>query len=157
APAGAQVVDGRGKYLIPGLWDMHAHLTDSSFGRMYLAHGVTGVRHMFSTNPWYSPRGDDKARKAGKCLFPRLVAAERMLDGPVPVFPWPISNNVVCARTAEDGRAAVARVQAAGDDFVKVYTLLPRAAYRAAAAEARKRRLPLVGHVPHEVPVAEAS
>src|SRR5262245_50400657 len=79
-PAGAQVVDGRGKYLIPGLWDMHAHLTDSSFGRMYLAHGVTGVRHMFSTNPWYSPRWDDKARKAGKRLFPRLVAAERMLE-----------------------------------------------------------------------------
>src|SRR5262245_46246557 len=47
-PAGAQEVDGRGKYLIPGLWDMHVHLTDSSFGRMYLAHGVTGVRQMFS-------------------------------------------------------------------------------------------------------------
>jgi imidazolonepropionase-like amidohydrolase len=153
-PAGARVVDGRGKFLIPGLWDMHAHLTHPAFGPLNVANGVTGARHLFSTNPWYSPR---RSKRPGGPLFPRLVAAERVLDGPVSILAWPVNRNVVAAANGAEARAAVRRLKADGEDFVKVYSTLPREAYLAAVAEARALGLPVVGHVPYSLSAAEAS
>src|ERR1700746_900613 len=157
-PKGATVINGRGKFLIPGLWDMHVH---TIFGNwipkdenlilpLFVANGVTGVRDM---------GGDLDALKdwrpriaAGKLLGPRMVIAGPMLDGPTPRFPSsaPISN-------AEDGRETVDRLKNAGVDFIKIQSLMPRDGYFAAAAEARKVGIPFVGHVPDAVRASEAS
>jgi imidazolonepropionase-like amidohydrolase len=92
-PKAARVVDGRSKYLIPGLWDMHVH---EIFGAwlpedekitpvLFVANGVTGVRDMGGD---LEPLKKWRARIAeGKLLGPRMIIAGPMLDGPIPQFP----------------------------------------------------------------------
>lgn len=158
APAAATVVDGRGKYLIPGLWDMHVHevfgdwlpRNEKVVPLLFVANGITGVRDM---------GGDLEVLKewrariaAGQMLGPRMYIAGPMLDGPVPRFPSsaPVAN-------ANDGRRVVDDLKARGVDFIKIQSLIPRDGYFAAAAEAKKVGLTFVGHVPDAVRASEAS
>jgi imidazolonepropionase-like amidohydrolase len=154
-PAGATVINGREKYLIPGLWDMHAHLADESFYDLLICHGVTGVRHMMTINPAFRP-GEPADRAVGP-VQPRLVKADHVLDGPDTLFPFLLRGSVYRAGTAAEARDAVGQIRGKGNDFLKVYNHLPREAYLAAVAEARAVGLPVVGHVPHAVTVVEAS
>jgi len=157
-PKGATVIDGRGKFLIPGLWDMHVHTIfgdwipkdENLILPLFVANGVTGVRDMGGD---LDALKDWRARiAAGKLLGPRMVIAGPMLDGPTPRFP---SSAPIA--TAEDGRETVDRLKNAGVDFIKVQSLIPRDGYFAAAAEARKIGIPFVGHVPDAVRASEAS
>ena len=158
APAGAKTVDGSGKYLIPGLWDMHVHQV---FGDwlprdekvvlpLFVANGVTGVRDMGGDldvlKEWRA------ATAAGNLLGPRMIIAGPMLDGPVPRFPSsaPVAN-------AADGRKVVDDLKARGVDFIKIQSLIPRDGYFAAADEAKKLGIVFVGHVPDAVRASEAS
>lgn len=151
-----RVIEGRGKFLIPGLWDMHVHaLWDTTVARNFLAqcvvNGVTGVRDMGGTIPVLQAANQRIAD--GEWLAPRLVAAGVVLDGPEPVSPeisWPIAD-------AAAARAAVDSLAALGAHFIKVYTLLPRAAYFAAIARAHERGLAVAGHLPFEVSPGEAA
>jgi imidazolonepropionase-like amidohydrolase len=158
APAGARVIPARGKYAIPGLWDMHVHTV---FGDwlprnervtlpLFVANGVTGVRDMGGDLPvlkeWRA------AIAAGRLLGPRMVIAGPMLDGPVPRFP---SSAPVA--TPADARRIVDELQAGGVDFIKIQSLVPRDGYFAAAAEAKKLGITFVGHVPDAVRASEAS
>ncbi|MGC2194680.1 MAG: amidohydrolase family protein [Terriglobales bacterium] len=158
APKGAHIVDATGKFLIPGLWDMHVH---TIFGDwlpkdekiilpLFVANGVTGARDM----------GGDLAElkawraqiAAGKLLGPRMVISGPMLDGQVPRFPSsaPVKN-------AADGKRIVDELQTSGADFIKIQSLIPREGYFAAAREAKRLGIPFVGHVPDAVRAAEAS
>src|ERR1700746_148038 len=84
-PASARTVDGRGKYLIPGLWDMHVHGTRfESTLPLYIANGVTGVREMFG------PAGANKFRAdlaAKHLIAPHIYLASPIVDGKPPVWP----------------------------------------------------------------------
>jgi imidazolonepropionase-like amidohydrolase len=157
-PSDASVVDATGKYLIPGLWDMHVH---EAFGDwipanervtlpLFVANGITGVRDMGSDLKVIEHWRAEIA--AGRLLGPRIVLAGPMLDGPKPAFPSsvPIAN-------ARDARRAVDDLQARGVDFIKIQSLIPRDAYFAAADEANKRGIVFVGHVPDAVRASEAS
>lgn len=159
-PQGARTVDGRGKYLIPGLWDMHVH---TAFGEwlpswtgqkisfpLFVANGVTGVRDMGSDLQVVKRWRDEIA--AGKLLGPRMVIAGPMLDGPKPRFP-----SSVAVSTPVDGRKAVEELTAAGVDFIKIQSLIRRDAYFAVADEAKKRHITFVGHVPDAIRAREAS
>jgi dipeptidyl aminopeptidase/acylaminoacyl peptidase/imidazolonepropionase-like amidohydrolase len=150
-PADAQVVDATGKYLIPGLWDMHVHIVDrDSFLKLCLANGITGVREMANyPGPILTLRNQINE---GKLLGPHLVMAGPILDGPKPA--WPFS---IAVANAADGRKAVTTVKKQGVDFVKVYSLLPRDGYFAIADEAKKQGLSFAGHVPESVSALEAS
>ncbi len=155
-PPGATVVDGRGRYLIPGLWDMHVHaLFDAEVARTFLprfvAAGVTGVRDMGGTVEVM--RAARFALLAGTLVGPRLVAAGRILDGPQPVDP----SVSIAVGSPEEARAAVDSLANHGADFIKVYTLLPRAAYFAVLREAERVHLPVAGHVPAGVTTLEAA
>jgi imidazolonepropionase-like amidohydrolase len=157
-PPQATVVEARGKYLIPGLWDMHVHTV---FGDwlprnervtlpLFVANGITGVRDMGSdldvVKQWRAQID------AGKLLGPRMYIAGPMLDGPVPRFPSsaPVAN-------AADGRRVVDELKAQGVDFIKIQSLIPRDGYFAAADEAKKIGITFVGHVPDAVRASEAS
>ncbi len=150
-PEGAQVVDVKGKYLIPGLWDMHVHTANPSFLPLYLANGVTGVRDMHALDP-DAIFGLRKQVQEGKHPGPRVFAAGPLVDGPKPLVP-----SSLVAANATEGREAVRKLKKMGADFVKVYTKLPREAYLSIADEAKKQGLPFVGHVPESVSAAEAS
>jgi hypothetical protein len=145
--------DAGGRWAIPGLWDMHVHaLWDeevaSAFLPAFTRAGVTGIRDMGGSLEVLR-----RTRLEPDPLWPRIVAAGRVLDGPEPVDPS-ISEPLTDAAAA---REAVARLQAEGVDFVKVYTLLPRDAFFAAADAAAAAGLPLVGHVPAAVTPLEAA
>ena len=156
-PEHATVVDGRGKYLIPGLWDMHVHTAfgewvppDENTLLLFVANGVTGVRDMGSD---LAVVGRWRAEiAAGKLIGPRMIIAGPMLDGPTPRFPAsaPVAN-------AADGARVVSELKAQGVDFIKIQSLIPREGYFAAAKRARELGITFVGHVPDAVRAAEAS
>jgi imidazolonepropionase-like amidohydrolase len=150
-PAGVQVVDGRGKYLIPGLWDMHAHMEASgeSWLPLHVANGVTGIRDMGSDLDVILRMRD--ATSSGRTLGPRIVAAGPILDDAP--GNWPFRLRV---RNAEEGRSAVVLLQRRGVDLIKVHNHTPRTAFFGIAEEARRQKLPLAGHVPMNVTAEEA-
>ena len=148
------LINGTGKYLIPGLWDMHVHgaypLFPALLGPQYIANGVTGVREMFGDlaviRQWRATSA------TADTIWPRVVASGHIVDGKPPI--WPTS---VVAVTEADGRHAVDSLKEAGADFIKVYSLLPRAAYIGVAKRAKELGIPYVGHVSYSMTVAEAS
>lgn len=151
-PRDARVVNGAGKVLIPGLWDMHVHLTAPGEVALpaLLARGVTGVRDMGGSlkvlRRWQS------GVRAGTLLGPRIVAAGPILDGP----PARGVRGRRAVATAEEGVQAVRELKGEGVDFIKTHSLLPRDAYFAIAAEAKRQGLAVCGHVPNEVRLDEA-
>jgi imidazolonepropionase-like amidohydrolase len=155
-PAGARKLDGRDKYLIPGLWDMHVHVTHDQFRTLFLAHGITGIRHMFSFSRWSSPRHWRTPAKQ-PLVAPRLVLSDSMLDGHRPALPLLLRANVYRAKDARSARKEVKAFKTRQEDFVKVYPCLSREAFLAVLDEARKQGLPVAGHVPHAINVGEAA
>ena len=148
-PADAQVVNATGKFLIPGLWDMHVHWYGRDTFTLFIANGVTGVRQMFGNSDLL--RWRDQIAK-GSLLGPRMVVASPIVDGPQPIWP-----NSIAVGNEEEGRKAVSRVKQSGADFVKVYSLLPRDAYFGIADEAKQQGITFAGHVPNSVSPQEAS
>lgn len=158
-PKEARVIDAHGKFLIPGLWDMHVHLAgvsaDPSWSKqvflpLLLANGVTGVRDM---------GGDLEALlswkrdvESGALLGPHIVASGPWLAGSGKKSPeqFPVAN-------AEEARAAVRELKQRGADFIKIISLPSREAFLAVADEAKKQELTFVGHVPPVVTASEAS
>ncbi len=149
-PKDAQVVDATGKFLIPGLWDMHTHLVTLDFLRLCIANGVTGVRDMGGVLEQLSFWR--KGVKEGRIVGPRIYAAGPIVDGPKPF--WPFSVPVA---DEKQGRQAVVSLKQRGVDFIKVYSLLSREAYLAVADEAKKQGLPFAGHVPLSISASEAA
>lgn len=148
-PPGVKQVNAAGKFLIPGLWDMHVHWYIKDYFSLFTANGVTGIRQMFG-NPDLLRWRQDIAK--GTFQGPRMIVASPIIDGPKPVWP----NSIAVSNEAE-GRKAVSKVKQQGADFVKVYSLLPRDAYFGIADEAKRQSIPFVGHVPFAVSPAEAS
>jgi hypothetical protein len=149
---GAQMVDGRGKFLIPGLWDMHMHLGPPEiFFPLLIANGITGVREMFSGIPMETIRAW-RARSD----VPRIVAPG-FIDGAPMLWTGPAPPGALAVETREQARFAVRALAQTGVDFLKVYNSIPRDAYFALAAEARAIGIPFAGHVPEAVNPGEAS
>jgi hypothetical protein len=157
-PENAKVVDGTGKFLIPGLWDMHTHpflipeiLPPDLLFKMYLANGVTGLRD--PSGPLNLQLKWRKAVQAGELLGPRMYVSGPILDGPSPMW----TSAVIPVTNATDARLTVSKLKAQGSDFIKVYDFVPRDAYFAIADEAKKEHMPFVGHIPYSVTALEAS
>ncbi|QWF81170.1 amidohydrolase family protein [Amycolatopsis sp. CA-230715] len=151
---GATVVDLRGKYVVPGLADMHAHAqADGIDNGLYVANGVTTVREMAG-----SPKARDWRDRieAGTLLGPRYTVGSRIIDG-LPSIWDPKWTDVVQVGGPAAARAAVRGEIARGADFIKVYSRVSRDAYRALADEAHRHGVPFVGHCPDAVPLHEAA
>lgn len=144
-PEGATVIDGHGRFLMPGLVDMHVHTVAQSDLGLFLANGVTTVRVMFGAPLHLRWRTEIEG---GERLGPTVVSAGPIIDGDPPV--WPGSRVVT---TPEEARAAVREQAEEGYDFVKVYARLPVDAYDAVVEAARGAGLPVDGHVPNAVGV----
>lgn len=169
-PKNAQLVDATGKFLIPGLWDMHAHsisekATREIFFPLEIANGITGVRDMFADcYPGCSP--DDgglqvslaevnewrKAYAAATLIAPRIVASSPLVIGARGAL-----KGALAVKDAAEARAAVLYIKRRGNDFVKVDSFLSRDAYFAVADEAKKQNLVFAGHISNSVTATEAS
>lgn len=157
SPPGVRVVDGHGGYLIPGLWDMHVHGLQPSrwdWGSLLMvANGVTGMRDPATTRPFAEIATIRSDVAAGRTVGPRFIAAGPLIDGLPPIF----GDEFPTVGSADEMRALVASFHEQGADFIKVYTRLDRDSFYAAIDEAGRRGLPVAGHVPLSVTVAEAS
>ena len=156
-PQSAQTIEAGGKYLIPGLWDMHAHtLTNDRYEYSFpllLANGITGVREMGNNLP---PEKINELRQEileGRRLGPRFGALTySLVDGPGTQF-----DIAVEVSTPNQGRQLVKTYKEQGADFIKPYNLLAREVYLAIADEAQRLDIPLEGHVPFSMTVAEVA
>jgi imidazolonepropionase-like amidohydrolase len=141
--AGATVIDGRGATLLPGLFDMHVHVSDTEPDAqmvMYLAHGVTTVRSMHGT-------------------LRILALREKLARGAVPgprFFTTGPTTSSERVDTPEKARALVAAQKAAGYDAIKMYgdghDTMTRATYHALIEAAHAQGLPVIGHAPRNLP-----
>jgi imidazolonepropionase-like amidohydrolase len=150
-PPGAQIVDGAGRFLIPGLWDMHVHLSYARESALpaLVANGVTAVRDLASNlkevDGW---RG---AIAAGTMTGPAIFRVGPALNG------QEFNRFQLAVADAAEGRTAVRTLQKVGVDGIKVHRRTPREAYFAIAEEALRLKLPLAGHIPMTVTPDEAS
>lgn len=151
-PRGAKTIDGHGLYLMPGLVDAHVHYVDApAFGRLMIANGVLLVRDMGMPNEYILPLRDQLNR--GETLGPEMVATGSILDGDPPIIPA-ISLGV---ETREEGRTAVRAQAKAGVNMIKVYSKLDKEIFLAIIDEAHKSGLKVVGHVPEEIYIEDAT
>ena len=149
---GARIIDGGGRYAIPGLWDMHAHLAaTNAVGRKpeeYVGHGVLGLRDMGGR------LADLKALRseiANGRVGPTVIVAGPTLNGiQAAPFHRPIPD-------AETARRAVRELKNEGVDFIKVHRATNRDAFLAAIDEARRLGLKVSGHVPLVLKWSEAA
>jgi imidazolonepropionase-like amidohydrolase len=150
--SGFEVLDGSGRFLMPGLADMHVHWWRPEDGRRYLAHGVTTVRNMAG-----APVHVDLARRVerGEVLGPRLVTASPVVDGMGEdgQTVWPSAQLLVHPEKAEP---LVRRYAGQGYRQVKAYTWLRIDALQALGRAAAEAGLPLTGHCPEGVTFEEA-
>jgi imidazolonepropionase-like amidohydrolase len=152
-----KVINGTGKYLIPGLWDMHAHSAGGPAAPwdakvilpLYIANGVTGIRDMGGNLELLKQRKG--SIENGQFLGPHMYIAGPFLNGGKP-YEYSITTT-----TPEQGRAAVDHLAGEHVDFIKVLSQLNRDTYFAIADEAKNRKLALAGHVPESISAAEAS
>jgi imidazolonepropionase-like amidohydrolase len=142
-PDGATRIEGHGKWLMPGLVDMHVHLGDADDGTLYVANGVTTIRNMWGTLETLATRAD---YAAGRALGPTVYTTGPILDGKPPIWPGSLA-----IENAEEADKELTAEKAAGYDFVKVYSRLGKDAYLGILAAAKKHGLRVVGHVPDAV------
>jgi imidazolonepropionase-like amidohydrolase len=149
-PKAAVRVDGRGRFLVPGLVDMHVHLFNNASRRppnewafpLFVANGVTGIREM-RTEPREMPVVEVWRFKAarGEIVGPRVLAAGA-----------PVGSG-----TADVSRQMVRDAKKLGTDFIKIFSEMREPQWRAILAEARALGMPVCGHIPSEVSLLEAA
>lgn len=150
-PPNARVVDGKGRYLMPGLADAHVHLEhieDPDILKLFLANGVTTVRSMDGRPfilDWRERVG------SGSLVGPRIVTAGPIIDGSPPAR----DDNLAVADAAS-ARAAVIEQMVRGYDFIKAYSNLSPESYEAILSEAKDQALQVAGHVPRGVKLERA-
>jgi len=154
-PAGAKIIDGSGKWLIPGLIDMHVHIpADLHFGPSlptqgatiffntqdvmtpFVANGVTTVFDLNSRAEHFAQRNEIAK---GTVIGPRMALAALINGG---------NGSGRIVNTAEDGRQAVRSAKAEGYEFIKVYSNLNIETYKAIVDEAHQQGLKTIGHIP---------
>jgi imidazolonepropionase-like amidohydrolase len=155
-PRGATEIRLSGKFVIPGLADMHVHsLGDEHVSPpLYLANGLTTVREMAAPDPVLYDWRD--RIEAGTLLGPRMVVAGQIIDGD-PTLWDPNLLHVLVVKDEAEARSAVRQVKGEGADFIKVYSRLSPTAYRAILDEAKKQGLTVHGHAPDQVSIKQVS
>ncbi|MBM4186380.1 MAG: amidohydrolase family protein [Gemmatimonadetes bacterium] len=141
-------VDGSGRYLIPGLMDMHTHISSPDQLYLYLATGVTTVRHMAGDSVSLRWR---REVAEGKLLGPRIVTAGPLIDGRPRI--WTFGVEVTDPAVID---TLVRHQKEAGYDFVKVYSQLTPEVFEALIAAGAKYGIEISGHVPQDVPLTRA-
>jgi imidazolonepropionase-like amidohydrolase len=148
-PAGWQVVDGRGKTLLPGLWDMHTHMSDNVEAILHLAAGVTSVRDMGN--------GDDLLKRAadinsGRMIGPYEAVISGFIDGagPYAAPTGALINNL------EEGLHHIRRYDSLGFKQIKLYSSIKPEWVKPMADEAHKRGMRVCGHIPAYMTATQA-
>lgn len=147
-PAGALQVDGRDKYLMPGLSDMHVHYDLPECGALFVANGVTTVRNMWGRKIHL----DKRLRIAqNQELGPRLYTSGPIIDGEPPA-----SSAMLCASDPALVDGMVLAQNRTGYDFIKIYNSLSTEVYDEIITAGDRHGIPVVGHLPWKVTLKHA-
>lgn len=144
------VVDGKDKFLIPGLWDMHVHYATSRehpyFRNLFMANGVLGVRDL-----WGNLDVRDSLVKSN-ALMPKTFLSGDIIDGP-----FTLLQGTIQPKSVEEAIRIVDSLHTRGADFIKVYDDLTAEIYNAIAKRCSELELPFVGHTPDKITALQAS
>lgn len=141
-PRGATMLDARGKYAVPGLWDMHAHYEQVEWGPIYLAAGATTVRDCGNEIDFIRTLHEELDRKQNPAIGPHLEFAG-VIDGE-----GTLTLGAIVATTPEQGVAWVDKYKAIGARQIKIYSSVKPDVLQAITAEAHKLGLTVTGHIP---------
>ncbi len=161
APAALRVVDGTGRYLIPGLWDMHVHLTydpalTAAMPGLFLRWGITSVRDTGGLLDRVLPVV--RSMRAEGALAPRVYFAGPLLDGQKVVYDGVGRPEIgISNPTPDAARANVAALAQAGVDFIKIYELVTPEVFESLVVAAQEHGLPIDAHVPLSLRAREAA
>lgn len=147
-PDGATIVDARGKYIVPGLWDMHAHFYQVEFGPAYLAAGITTARDVGNDIEFATALRD--AARSGHGLGPRMILAG-YIEGKNKDHSFDIQ-----VETPAEARAAVQHYKEAGFEQIKIRDNVKPDALRVITAEAHRLGMTVTGHVPKGMDALQA-
>lgn len=162
-PDGAQVIDGTGKFLIPGLWDAHVHLSyypnlgvDTEYP-LYIANGITSVRDTGGLIDIVLPMRD--AAQAEGAIAPRVHISGPLVDGAQRVYAGLMGrpNISVGVSTPDEARSQIDALHAAGVDLIKLYEMNTPETFKAAAERANELGLPITAHVPLSMDAVDAA
>lgn len=165
APVGAKSIDGSGKFLIPGLWDAHVHLSyypdlgiEASYP-LFIANGITSVRDTGGLVDIVLPMRN--AANAPGTIAPRVHVSGPLVDGTQRVYAGLRGrpNISVGVSTPEEARAQIDELHAVGVDLIKLYEMNTPETFKAAAQRANELGLPITTHIPlsmDAIGVAEA-
>jgi len=161
-PSNLHKIDAAGKYIIPGLWDMHVHLTfypelKEHLPALYIANGVTSVRDMGSQLDEVLAFKEylSKENRVGPHIWlagPIVDASPRVFDGRSPTQP----NISIAANSPDEAIATVNYLAAKGVNLIKPYMELSPDTFFALVKQAKTHHLPVAGHIPNRVSLAEA-
>ena len=141
-------IDGTGKYLMPGLADMHTHVWSENDLILFLANGVTTIRNMGGAPIHLEFR---KKIQKGELLGPDIYTAGPVIDGFPPI--WPGSVEVEGPYNA---RKVITEQKEAGYDFIKIYNNLSKSGFEAIMSIAKEYDIPVAGHVPFNITLQKA-
>ena len=149
AIAGVRVIDLGGKFVVPGLWDLHTHSSevDRTYPPMHLVYGVTGIREMRGTAETHEVR---RRIDSGELTGPSMVISSEVLDGPDSRNPLSIP-----IETEDDARRAVEAATSQGADLIKVYSFMQHHQHAFIARHADRAGLRFGGHSPSPMPVQD--
>jgi imidazolonepropionase-like amidohydrolase len=138
-----------GKTVVPGLWDMHTHVTQIEWAPVYLAAGVTTVRDMGNETEFVTPLRD--AIASGRALGPRMLLAGLVDGGGANAF------GVVYAADVNEAKQVVAKYHDLGFQQIKIYSLVTPPMVEAICAEAHRLGMTVTGHVPNGMTIEQAA
>ena len=146
-----ETLNGKGKFLIPGLWDMHTHYhwNHTWASQLLIANGVTGVREMWGDMDNVNAIRDKNENEGH--VAPDIYSAGAIIDGTPPIW-----EGSVGVDNAEEAVEEINKQYEDGVDFFKVYSLLSPESYQAIAARSKELGVPFAGHVPGRVTIWEA-
>lgn len=156
----SKTISGEGKYLIPGLWDMHVHITyepeiTEAMPELFLKYGITSVRDTGGLLQNLLP--EIKRWRAPGARAPRIFFSGPLLDGSTVVYDGGIVPEIGTANVSPEMAVAnIERLKASGVDFVKTYELITPEVFKALTGAARKAGLPIASHVPLMMAAREA-
>lgn len=146
-PKDAHIIDGKDRYLIPGLCDMHVHFNDDDDRILYIANGVTLIRNMWGAPYHLKVR---KKIKKKRLIGPELYTTGPLIDGLNPY--WPGSFII---SDKEKVFEALSQMKNDGYDAIKVYDKLTKEVYYEIIRVAKELEMPVVGHVPQSLSVRD--
>ena len=164
-PVGCETIDGKGKFLIPGLIDMHTHIMDKNDLKLFVSNGVTTIRNMaeFPDPTKYPGSIQSKLNysdalslknsiKNGELLGPEIYQAGHVLDGNPPYHEYYCTP----IEAGADIDSIVKAEKEKGYDYIKVYWNLSKSEYLAITAAAKKYDIKVIGHVPNSITYEDA-